>query len=129
MNFDIMEDMMKKLLIVDDQEMYLMSLAVALKKHYIVSTANNYSDAIEILEEKYDLALVDIRLDESDNQNVDGLKILEWCKINQPETVVFIMSAYTEFSYAEKALNLGARHFFRKPIDILDLLTQLREKG
>jgi len=39
------------------------------------------------------------------------------------------MSAFKEFSYAEQALNLGARHFFKKPIDILSLIAILQEKG
>ena len=121
--------MKKKLLIVDDQEMYHMSLAVALKKYFTITTVDNQADAIKALREDYDLALIDIRLDEMDEKNVDGLKILDWIKINQPNTLAFMMSAYTEFSYAEKSLNLGARHFFRKPIDIVSLVTILQEKG
>ena len=37
---------MKKLLIVDDQSMYLNSLAVALKKKFEVSVASTYDDAV-----------------------------------------------------------------------------------
>jgi len=47
---------MKKLLIIDDQPMYLTSLAVALKKKFEVVTVSNYSDAIEKLGEHQDLA-------------------------------------------------------------------------
>jgi len=39
------------------------------------------------------------------------------------------MSAFREFSYAEEALNLGAKHFFKKPIDILSLVAILEEKA
>jgi len=120
---------MKKLLIIDDQSMYLTSLAVALKKKFEVVTVSNYSDAIQKLGEHQDLALIDIRLDESDEKNIDGLKILEWIKMNTPEISAFVMSAFKEFSYAEQALNLGAKHFFKKPIDILSLIAILQEKG
>ena len=121
--------MNKLLLIIDDQPLYLNSLAMALKKKFEVSTAANYDSALKELEKGPDLALIDIRLDENDDRNIDGLKILEWIKINRPSIISFVMSAYKEFSYAEQALNLGARHFFKKPIDIMDLIAVLQEKG
>ena len=55
------------------------------------------------------MALIDIRLDEDDDSNIDGLKILEWIKMNKPEISAFVMNAYKEFNYAEQALNLGAK--------------------
>ncbi len=120
---------MKKLLIVDDQALYLKSLELALKKRYEVLTASNFQDALVVLGGEVDLALLDIRLDENDRSNTDGIKILEWIRMNRPETPVFVMSAYSEFSYAEQALNLGAKHFFKKPIDILTLIALLEEKS
>lgn len=122
----------KKILIIDDQTFYLNSLEVALKKIFSVDTATNYSDAIKKLEEtsgdEFDAALIDIRLDQNDDENIDGLKILEWIKMNKPQISAFVMSAYKEFSYAEQALNLGAKHFFKKPIDILSLIAIIEEK-
>jgi len=121
-----------KILIIDDQTFYLNSLEVALKKIFSVDTATNYSDAIKKLEEtsgdEFDAALIDIRLDQNDDENIDGLKILEWIKMNKPQISAFVMSAYKEFSYAEQALNLGAKHFFKKPIDILSLIAIIEEK-
>jgi len=123
----------KKILIIDDQTFYSNSLEVALKKIFSVETATNYDYAIEKLEkttnvDKFDAALIDIRLDDKDDENIDGLKILEWIKMNKPQISAFVMSAYKEFSYAEQALNLGAKHFFKKPIDILSLIAILEEK-
>jgi len=122
----------KKILIIDDQSFYLNSLEVALKKKFSVETAANYDDAIDKLEnpseKEFDAALIDIRLDQDDEENIDGLKILEWIKMNKPQISAFVMSAYREFSYAEQALNLGAKHFFKKPIDILSLIAILEEK-
>jgi len=122
----------RKILIIDDQSFYLNSLEVALKKKFSVETAANYGDAIDKLEhpseKEFDAALIDIRLDQNDEENIDGLKILEWIKMNKPQISAFVMSAYKEFSYAEQALNLGAKHFFKKPIDILSLIAILEEK-
>ena len=120
---------MKTILIVDDEPMYLKSLELALKKHYTVQIANSFEKAVEFLQKQdFDMALIDIRLDEDNDKNMDGLRILEWLQINKPEVVPFVMSAYQEFSYAEQALNLGARHFFKKPIDVLSLTAILKAK-
>ncbi len=119
---------MKKMLVIDDQSMYLNSLALALKKKFDIVTAMSFEQAIQMLQSEVDIALIDIRLDENDEQNKDGLKILEWIKMNKPHISSFVMSAYREFSFAEKALNLGAKHFFKKPIDILSLIAIIQEK-
>lgn len=119
----------KKILIIDDQLFYLKSLEVALKKIFSVDTATNYSDAVKKLNDEFDAALIDIRLDENDDKNIDGLKILEWIRMNKPQISAFVMSAYREFSYAEQALNLGAKHFFKKPIDVISLIAILEEKA
>ena len=120
---------MKKILIIDDQPLYLKSLEVALKKKFEVLTTLNYNEAIDSLNQHIDLVLIDIRLDENDEDNIDGLKILEWIKMNKPEISAFVMSAYKEFHYAEQALNLGAKHFFRKPIDVISLISILEDKA
>jgi len=118
----------KKILIIDDQIMYLKSLELVLKKHYQVDLAQSFDEAIEKLNYEFDLALIDIRLDEEDDRNIDGLKILEWIKMNKPEISCFVISMYKEFQYAEQALNLGAKHFFKKPIDVASLIAILEEK-
>ncbi len=114
-----------KILIVDDIEEYLDSLEGILID-YKVLKARNLKEAIEILErEKIDCAIIDIRLDEKDPSNRDGLKILKWIKENSPGTIPFVMSAYKEFDYAVEALNLGAKYFFKKPLkpdEIIDVL-------
>ena len=109
--------------------MYLKSLESALKKNYYVLTATNFEYSLDILSQDIDIALIDIRLNEEDEKNIDGLKILEWIKMNKPDISAFVMSAYREFSYAEQALNLGAKHFFRKPIDVISLIAILEDKA
>ncbi len=66
---------MKTILIIDDQLMYLKSLESAFKKNYNVLTATNFEDSLDILSQDIDISLIDIRLDEEDERNIDGLKI------------------------------------------------------
>ncbi len=46
---------------------------------------------------------------------------LEWVKMNYPSIPVIMMSAYQEFDLAVDALNLGAKYFLKKPINIIEL--------
>ena len=76
--------------------------------------------------QRIDIALVDIRLSESDPTNCDGLVFLEWVKMNYPDVPVVVMSAYREFDMAVDALNLGAAYFLKKPINLRELNGVLR---
>ena len=123
---------MKTLLIVDDEENYRFSLEFALKKQYQIRLAKDMDEAIALLKKgkpEIDIALIDIRLDSEDDTNIDGIRILEWITLNKKEINVFMISSYKVFDYGVKSLNLGARHFFEKPIDIISLKTILKEKS
>ena len=120
------------ILIVDDIEEYLGSLRNALGGEFSVLTATSMDEAKEIMNEEVGFFLLDIRLNEDDPQNRDGILLLEWCKENYPIKPVVMMSAYQDFDIAVDALNLGASSFLRKPINILELkalLRDLMEKG
>ena len=72
-----MENSSSKLLVVDDIKDWQITLSGVLRDiGYIVATAGSMAEAIKLLENnKYDLALLDLRLDETDEDNVDGLKL------------------------------------------------------
>lgn len=108
-------------MIVDDEIEYLRSLENALKREWDVVTASNLEEAKERAKEGIDLALVDIRLSKEDEENRDGLVFLEWMKMNYPDVPVVMISAYREFDYAVEALNLGAKYFLKKPVNLIEL--------
>jgi len=113
---------MKRILIIDDIEEYLDSLANALRDEYDVLKARTLEEAKSLASKhRIDIALVDIRLSEEDMTNRDGLVFLEWMKMNYPEIPVVVMSAYQEFDLAVDALNLGAEYFLKKPINLIEL--------
>ena len=116
-----MEDKKPVILIVDDIEEYLDSLENALRDEYRIIKARTLREAKENTSKNIDIALVDIRLSEEDRKNRDGLVYLEWVKMNYPSIPVIMMSAYQEFDLAVDALNLGAKYFLKKPINIIEL--------
>ena len=109
---------MKKTLIVDDIPEYVDTMEVYLENRFDVLTAQSLEEAKSLLKENpIDLAIIDIRLNEEDPDNKEGIDLLKWLRERMPEAGVIVMSAYKEFDYAVEALNAGADYFMRKPID------------
>lgn len=118
------------ILVVDDIEEYLDTIEGFLEDEHNVFKAKNLPEAKEILKkEKMHIAIVDIRLDENDPSNKDGLELLKWIKEQNLDLPVIVMSAYREFDYAVDAINLGAKYFIKKPIDPNKLLEIIQEFG
>ena len=118
---------MATVLIVDDLEHYVRSLQRALAAEWTTIGAHSVKEAQQVLNsQKVDVALLDVRLSESDPQNRDGIVILEWMQKHHPKIPVIMMSAFQDFDAAVDALNLGAHQFLKKPIDLRALKEMLR---
>ncbi|MBC7187230.1 MAG: response regulator [Calditrichaeota bacterium] len=117
-----------KILIVDDIPEYLAALVRALQGEWEVVTALSLSEAKTKIDEGVSLLLVDICLDES-RPGIDrgGIEVLKWCREQYPAIPVVMMSAYRDFDAAVACLNLGAAKFLKKPIDIAELRSLVRE--
>lgn len=113
----------KRILVVDDEKTILLSLAYALKSDGVeVITCNRTEWAEKALQGYYfDLVITDIRLSKTGSD--EGLDILEFTKKRHPNAKVIVMTAYGTDEIRERARELGADHYFDKPID-LDLLLQ-----
>lgn len=85
----------------------------------IVATAYDGIDGLDkILTLEPDVALVDIRI-----PGIDGLLLIEKIKQKGLKTKVIILSGYSEFEYARKAIELGVESYLLKPINA-DLLVE-----
>jgi DNA-binding NtrC family response regulator len=111
----------QNILIVDDDEKYLKSLKAILERKFGVIMSTSLEDAKGKINRDIEIILLDIRLDENDSSNKDGLLLLEYSKKNFPEIPVVMMSGYKEFDLAVDSLNLGASYFLRKPINRSEL--------
>ncbi len=118
---------MKRLLIVDDVEDYLRALERALSGEWSILSARSLEEAKQQLStQTVDIALIDVRLSETEPHNQDGILLLKWLRERNPNLPVVMMSAYRDFDAAVEALNLGANHFLKKPIDLRELKQLLR---
>ena len=88
----------------------------------VVGEAENGREGIELLlRERPDLALVDVRMPE-----LDGIGMLEAVQAQGFKPMVIVLSAYSDFSYAQQAMKLGAREYLVKPIVVDELIGAVR---
>lgn len=117
---------MLKAVIVDDEPSVLEGLKIFVdweKEGYeIVGEAADGLTALPIIREKYpDLVICDIRM-----PGLTGLELLEKLRACMSPMPKFLMlSGYSDFSYARKAMQLGAIGYLTKPLDSEELSAEL----
>src|SRR4030042_1618365 len=112
--------MEKKVLVVDDEERVVQSIAGVLEDEgFQVASAKSGKEAIELFQqEKPDVARVDIWM-----PGMDGMEVLKRLKGISPDCQVIMISGHATISTAMAAVKLGAFDFIEKPLS-LDLLLQ-----
>ncbi len=119
-----------RILIVEDEIKIRRGLAGLIAKatdNEIVGEARNGREGLElILHTNPDLVITDVRMPE-----MDGLEMLQAMKERNLDVHCVILSGYSEFSYAKKAIGYGVDDYLLKPLapeDILGLLKTIEEK-
>lgn len=113
--------------LVDDEKMVLNSLALAfdwsVTDFNVIATFQSSQEALEqILILKPEVVFTDIRMPE-----LDGLLLMEKVLKKLPQTKFVIISGYEDFSYAKKALTLGAVGYCVKPLEDEEILALLEQ--
>lgn len=83
-------------LVVDDIPDWQITMGGILRDHgYTVSTAGSLDESIALLaENRFDLALLDLRLDETDEDNQDGLKLAKFIRERWPDMKIIVITGY-----------------------------------
>ena len=119
--------MKRKCLIIDDIPEYTHALEFYLEENFDIDKAHSYEEALEYLDKNnYDLIITDVRLKENE-ENQDGLKIVEMIKEKSSDTPVIVISGYKDLGYGIQALEKGADYFVEKPINIEEFLQIVKE--
>lgn len=89
----------------------------------VCAEADNGEDALEYIQtEKPDLVLTDIRM-----PVLDGLELIKRSVESDLVSNFIIISGYSDFSYAQKAVRYGVHDFILKPIDKDELEATLKK--
>ena len=107
---------MHRLVVIDDEYIVvegIKALISRLKLDYeVAGAAYDGIHGLELVQrEKPDVVITDIRI-----PGMDGLSLIETAKESCPDTAFVVISGYSEFVYAQRALSLGVRDYIDKPI-------------
>ncbi len=113
----------KKVLIVDDEERIVQSMAGVLEDEgFRVTTARSGEEAIRVFQqEEPDVTLLDIWM-----PGMDGIEVLKRLKGIAPECQVIMISGHATISTAMTSVKLGAFDFIEKPLSLDVLLLTIR---
>ena len=106
--------MHKEILVIDDNPDIRFLICKFLKEqNFVVRSAANYDQAeIEINKRLPDLAIIDIKLDKTEKDGIDLLKLVT----NKDKLIPVIMiSGHATVQIAVEATRLGAYEFIEKP--------------
>lgn len=126
--------MMYTMVIADDEPLVLKSTELFLKKEFpeieIIGMAENGIQLKEMLErQKPDMAIVDIRM-----PGLSGIEVIELLRHKKCQTHFIISTAYSDFEYVKKALDLKTDGYLLKPskreekLEVIGRLCQTIEK-
>ncbi len=108
--------MANEILIVDDNsDIRLILDELISEAGYKTRVAANYNQALTEIDKKLpDVAIIDVKLDKSDN---DGIELLSHIKNKNKDVPVIIISGHANIEMAVKSLKSGAFEFIQKPFD------------
>jgi len=118
----------KTILIVDDEPRTRQGLKKTLDTwangQYQIKIASNGEEAIELMkqQQKVHILITDIHMPE-----ITGLQLLKIAKEQNISPVIIVISAYSEFEYAQEALRLGVINYLLKPISKKALIEAVEE--
>jgi len=108
---------LKTILVVDDEVGARESLKLVFRDDYEVLLAKTAEEAFgQMRESSPDIVLLDILL-----PDLDGLKVLERIKQEDPDAIVIMITATRTVRTAVEAMKLGAYDYVTKPFDIDEL--------
>jgi CheY-like chemotaxis protein len=108
----------KEVLIVDDEEPFLLSIADGLsiyKKYFNLLTATNGAEAIKILKSS---SLIDLVVTDLSMPKMDGFELLAYMNRNYAKIPVILMTAFGTPKIEEIVHNMGVFRYLEKPLDI-----------
>ena len=108
--------MATEILIIDDNtEIRNLLDEILLDNGYKTRLAANYNQALTEIDKKLpDIAIIDVKLDKSEN---DGIELLNHIKTKDKDIPVIIISGHANIEMAIKSLKSGAFEFIQKPFD------------
>ncbi len=115
-----------KLLLVDDEEGFVTTLAERLELRGLAPrVALNGEQALALMQaEEPHVVVLDLRM-----PGLSGMEVLRRIKEHWPDVIVIMLTGHGSDQDSNACLNLGARAYFKKPLDLDILLDCIRAEA
>ena len=116
--------MLIRLLLVDDEEDFRITLANRLKKRNLdVTGVGSGEEAIEVIGKKsFDVAIVDIKM-----PGIDGIETLRRIRKIDPLVEVILLTGHATVEAGIEGMKIGAYDYVVKPCNVNDLLVKVED--
>jgi len=113
-----------RILIVEDDRITRECLAVVLREEgYEVDVANDGEEALAFCQTVTpDLVMTDLNM-----PKLGGEEFIERVRWQHPDIRVAVITGEVPFDAGRRAVALGAKHYFSKPIELDDMLVRVRQ--
>lgn len=124
------KEMSNKLLIIDDEEIFLNSISEQLRlRGFDVITRTSGKDIEKLIakDESIDVVLLDLRM-----PDIGGEEVLKRIKETRPEVQVVILTGFGDTESAVQLAQMDAFNYLQKPVEIeklVDVLKRARSKA
>ena len=111
-----------KILLVDDEKQFVDTLAERLAmRGFSARVAYDGPQALKAVEDPTDVIVLDLRM-----PGMDGFEVLRSVKKSNPQVQVIILTGHGGDAEEQTAYRMGAYNFLKKPMDIDELLNNIR---
>ncbi len=115
-----------KIVIIEDEIRIREGIINLIKKinesYCVIGEAEDGAEGLQLIKQTNpDLIITDIRM-----PDMDGLEMLRLLKEQKTNAKAIVLSAYSEFSYAQAAIKLGVSEYLVKPIAVGELTQSLK---
>lgn len=118
---------MKKLLVVDDENIIREGLKTMIDGSVSglapVLTANGGEEALAVLErESIDILMADLHM-----PGMSGMELIRQARALDRRLIIIVLSGYSEFEYAQSAIQYKVLHYLLKPVKRMELFSVLEQ--
>ncbi len=112
----------KRLLIVDDDQIFLNRLGRSMEKNGFAPTlANSVAEGVKLAATcNAEFAVVDLRLEDG-----SGLEVVEAIRASNPDARIVMLTGYGNIASAVAAVKAGAIDYLAKPANVDDIINAL----
>ncbi|MCP3921480.1 MAG: response regulator [Desulfobacterales bacterium] len=117
-----MSDNNIKILLIDDEEEFVSTLAQRLEfRGYKAHAVNDGQSGIDLLDnESFDIVILDLMM-----HGLNGIETLKLIKNTQPNLPVILLTGHGSTKAGMEGMRLGAADYLMKPLDIKDLIDRI----